>query len=142
MEEAQSEEEQEKRKRNKKIAPGKGFYFSQRKWLRILTEFVGTYFVVFTIMAATCWITLTSISPVYLGIAAFCAYAGAGAVFQGISGAHFNPAVSFAMALSSRLSWLDALYYAIAQVIGAIRASATLFGLLKFMPSDLNVTRQ
>lgn len=121
---------------------GEKFYFSSRKWLRILTEFVGTYFVVFTIMAATCWITLTSLSPVYLGIVAFCAYAGAAAVFQKISGAHFNPAVSFAMALSARLSWLDALYYAIAQVVGAIAASGTLFGLLKFMPSDLNVTPQ
>lgn len=121
---------------------GAKFYFSGRKWLRILTEFVGTYFVVFAIMAATCWITLTSLSPVYLGIVAFCAYAGAAAVFQGVSGAHFNPAVSFAMALSSRLSWLDALYYAIAQIAGAIAASGTLFGLLKFMPSDLNVTSQ
>ncbi|MBR6440263.1 MAG: aquaporin [Aeriscardovia sp.] len=130
------------RRKEESATSGEKFYFSNRKWLRILAEFVGTYFVVFTIMAATCWITLTSLSPVYLGIVAFCAYAGAAAVFQGVSGAHFNPAVSFAMALSSRLSWLDALYYAIAQIAGAIAASGTLFGLLKFMPSDLNVTTQ
>ena len=145
MEEAQrseSKNRQTRRERNKAEARGEGFYFSRRKWLRIVTEFIGTYFVAFTIMAATCWITLTSLSPVYLGIVAFCAYAGAAAVFQSISGAHFNPAVSFAMALSARLSWLDAVYYAIAQVVGAICASATLFGLLKFMPSDLNVTSQ
>ena len=145
MEEArqtESKNRQVHKRYNKADSQREGFYFSRRKWLRILTEFVGTYFVVFTIMAATCWITLTSLSPVYLGIVAFCAYAGAAAVFQGISGAHFNPAVSFAMALSSRLSWLDALYYAIAQIVGAIAACATLFGLLKFMPSDLNVTSQ
>lgn len=143
MEEAQqSKDRQEKKKQRKAEEAGEGFYFSRKKWLRIITEFVGTYFVVFTVMASTCWITLTSISPVYLGIVAFCAYAGAAAVFQGISGAHFNPAVSFAMALSSRLSWLDALYYAVSQILGAICASATLFGLLKFMPSDLNVTSQ
>ena len=144
MEEAQqtASGDGQKPKRLNKGSGGEGFYFSKRKWLRILTEFVGTYFVVFTITAATCWITLTSLSPVYLGIVAFCAYAGAAAVFQGISGAHFNPAVSFAMALSSRLSWLDALYYAIAQIVGAICACATLFGLLKFMPSNLNVTSQ
>ena len=145
MEEAQQTESKNRqvhKESNKNPDQKERFYFSKRKWLRILTEFVGTYFVVFTIMAATCWITLTSLSPVYLGIVAFCAYAGAAAVFQGISGAHFNPAVSFAMALSSRLSWLDALYYAIAQIAGAICASATLFGLLKFMPSNLNVTSQ
>lgn len=145
MEEAQQTESKNRqvhKESNKNPDQKERFYFSKRKWLRILTEFVGTYFVVFTIMAATCWITLTSLSPVYLGIVAFCAYAGSAAVFQGISGAHFNPAVSFTMALSSRLSWLDALYYAIAQIVGAICASATLFGLLKFMPSDLNVTSQ
>lgn len=131
-----AESRSEAKKENGRQKP----YFSGRIWIRLITEFIGTYFVTFIIMAGTCWITLTSLSPVYLGVVAFCAYAAMGAVFQGISGAHFNPAVSFAMALGAKISWLDAVCYAISQVLAAITASATMLGLLKCMPSDLNVT--
>ena len=41
----------------------------------------------------------------------------------GVSGAHFNPAVSFAMALTRRLSWGAMLRYWIAQLLGAAAAA-------------------
>ena len=44
--------------------------------------------------------------------------------FGHISGGHFNPAVSIAMVIDERLSPLDAAGYIVAQVIGAIAASA------------------
>jgi aquaporin Z len=44
--------------------------------------------------------------------------------FGHISGGHFNPAVSIAMAIDERLSPMDALGYIISQIIGAIGASA------------------
>jgi glycerol uptake facilitator-like aquaporin len=37
-----------------------------------------------------------------------------------ISGAHFNPAVSFVMALLGRMSWRDAGAYAITQIVGGL----------------------
>ena len=40
--------------------------------------------------------------------------------FGPISGAHFNPAVSFADASQGGLSWGDASMYAIAQIVGAL----------------------
>ena len=47
----------------------------------------------------------------------------------GISGGHFNPAVSLGLALAGRLSWKDLLPYWIVQVAGAILASAVLFAI-------------
>ena len=47
-------------------------------------------------------------------------------VIGGISGCHINPAVSFGMLLSKRISSRDFCYYVIAQVIGAICAGALL----------------
>lgn len=45
----------------------------------------------------------------------------------GISGGHFNPAVSVGAAFAGRLSWFEAGLYAAAQVAGAIVASIVLF---------------
>jgi aquaporin Z len=44
--------------------------------------------------------------------------------FGHISGGHFNPAVSLAMAIDGRLSPMDAAGYIVSQIIGAIGASA------------------
>ena len=45
----------------------------------------------------------------------------------GISGGHFNPAVSLGLAVSGRFSWNELLPYWVAQVIGAFVASGLLF---------------
>jgi glycerol uptake facilitator protein len=37
-----------------------------------------------------------------------------------VSGGHFNPAVTLAFALRGALGWLDAAYYALAQLVGGI----------------------
>lgn len=39
-----------------------------------------------------------------------------------ISGGHFNPAVSFGMALTKRLSWIDFGFYILAQLLGSLVA--------------------
>ncbi|MGV8010965.1 aquaporin, partial [Mycobacterium kansasii] len=44
--------------------------------------------------------------------------------FGGISGGHFNPAVTTAMLMNRRINGRDALGYVIAQVLGATVASA------------------
>ncbi len=44
-----------------------------------------------------------------------------------ISGAHINPAVTFAVALSGKMSWRDALSYWVVQLLGAALAAAALF---------------
>ena len=44
----------------------------------------------------------------------------------GISGCHINPAITFAVALSGKLSWKDAIGYWVGQFIGGIIAGALL----------------
>jgi len=44
-----------------------------------------------------------------------------------ISGGHFNPAVSFGLALAGRFEWKQFVAYVIAQCVGAVLAGAVLF---------------
>ena len=48
-----------------------------------------------------------------------------------ISGCHINPAITFAVALSGRMSWKDACGYWVGQVIGGIIAGALLYLVVK-----------
>lgn len=50
-------------------------------------------------------------------------------IVGGISGAHINPAVTVGVWLSGRFPGADVVPYIVAQVVGAITASAVLFGL-------------
>ena len=57
--------------------------------------------------------------------------------FAHISGAHFNPAVTVALAATKRIAPIDALAYVIAQLVGAVAAAAILksaFGTLGGVP--------
>ena len=48
-----------------------------------------------------------------------------------ISGCHINPAITFAVALSGRMSWKDACGYWCGQVVGGIVGAAILFAICK-----------
>jgi aquaporin Z len=45
----------------------------------------------------------------------------------GISGGHFNPAVSLGLAIANRFSWKDLIPYWIAQLVGGIAGAAVLY---------------
>ena len=47
-----------------------------------------------------------------------------------VSGCHINPAVSFGMALTGKMSWKEFGYYCVSQVLGAIAGSALLGAIL------------
>lgn len=47
----------------------------------------------------------------------------------GISGGHFNPAVSLGLALANRFSWKELIPYWIVQVVGAVAAGAVLYAI-------------
>ena len=47
-----------------------------------------------------------------------------------VSGCHINPAVSFAMALTGKMTWNEFVKYVVAQVLGAIAGSAILGAIL------------
>jgi len=52
----------------------------------------------------------------------------------GISGGHFNPAVSLGLAVAGRFSWRELLPYWIAQVFGAVIAAAALYAIATGKP--------
>lgn len=56
-----------------------------------------------------------------------------------ISGCHINPAVSFGAALLRRISWKDAGFYMVAQVIGAIIGALVVLLIAKGIPAGYDV---
>jgi aquaporin Z len=80
---------------------------------RYAVETIGTFFLVFVI---------TSTVLLQVGLAPFAIAAVlAVMVFAGghVSGAHYNPAVTVALAVRNRFAWRDLPAYVIAQVVGA-----------------------
>jgi len=90
-------------------------------WSLCVAEFIGTYFLVLTVGCNVmdgnpAW-AVTSIASVLTVMI----YA-----LGGISGGHFNPAVTFAIALSNKIdSWATAGLYIIIQIIAGITAGYT-----------------
>ena len=97
---------------------------------KIAAEFFGTFWLVFggcgsAVLAAAfpeLGIGFTGVSLAFGLTVLTMAYA-----VGGISGGHFNPAVSLGLALANRCSWKELIPYWIAQVVGAIAAAAVLY---------------
>ncbi len=85
---------------------------------KYLTEFIGTFFLVFTIgMAAG------DLAPLAIGgVLTVMVYMGGH-----VSGAHYNPAVTLAIWMRGRLPSAQIVPYMIAQILGALAASAVVF---------------
>src|SRR3954470_7011005 len=92
-----------------------------------LAEFVGTFFLCFAGIAAI--LSNTSAVGGNLGIVGIALAHGlalsvAVAVFGGISGAHFNPAVTAGMLVTRRIDASSAGIYLVFQLAGAAAAAA------------------
>jgi aquaporin Z len=92
---------------------------------KYLAELLGTFFLVFvgSLTIVSAGITNTPILVVVPFGFSFGLLAAIFAVGD-ISGGHFNPAVTLAAVLDRRVPVIDALAYVVAQVVGAIGASA------------------
>ena len=88
---------------------------------RYLTEFVGTFYLVFTIGCAV--IVGTPMAPLAIGAALMVM------VYMGghVSGAHYNPAVSLGLVLRGSFAASEYAAYAAAQLLGAIVASLAVY---------------
>ncbi len=100
-------------------------------------EFIGTFWLVFggcgsAILAAAfpeLGIGFSGVSLAFGLTVLTMAYA-----VGGISGGHFNPAVSLGLALADRFAWKSLVPYWLAQVAGAIVAAAALFAIASGKP--------
>lgn len=101
-------------------------------WKVFLAEFIGTFALVFIgAGAGAANAGLVGVALAHgLTLAVF-AYA-----FGYISGTHVNPAVTFGLALQGSVKWSDAVYYWLAQFVGAISAA----GALHWVASQLGGT--
>jgi aquaporin Z len=101
---------------------------------KYLTEFIGTFFLVFTICAAV--LSAQPLAPLAIGAML------ATMIFAGghISGGHFNPAVSVAVYIRGRLALSDLLPYIAAQLAGALVAAAAARFVVNEKPTAFSVT--
>jgi aquaporin Z len=90
-----------------------------------LTEFIGTFFLVLTVGLTV--MSETPFAPLAIGGSLMVM------VFMGghVSGGHYNPAVSFAVALRHKLPWSQAAGYALSQIAGAIVAALVAFAIME-----------
>jgi aquaporin Z len=92
---------------------------------KYLAELLGTFVLVFLgsmsiVSAVAMNAPILVVVPLGFGLALLAAIFAVGHV----SGGHFNPAVTLAAALDRRMAAVDAVGYIVAQVVGAIAASA------------------
>jgi aquaporin Z len=95
---------------------------------KYIAEFLGTFILVFVGTGSVVYSAATTSSPLTIALAFGLALAVAIYAFGNISGGHFNPAVSLSMAIQKRLTWIEFIGYVIAQLLGAIVASAAVYG--------------
>ena len=95
---------------------------------KYIAEFLGTFMLVGVGTGSIVYSAASTQSPLTVALAFGLALAIAIYTFGPISGGHFNPAVSLSMAIQKRLSWVDFGGYIVAQFLGAIVASAAVYG--------------
>src|SRR5258708_6512329 len=86
---------------------------------KLIVEFIGTFFLVLTIGMAVITPGAGSLAPIAIGsVLMAMVYAGGH-----ISGAHYNPAVTLAIALRGKVKMAEAISYMVVQVAAAVVAS-------------------
>lgn len=90
---------------------------------KYLAEFLGTFMLVFL---GTGTVVIAKGDVLAIGLAFGLAITVSAYAFGGISGGHFNPAVTTAMLINKRINVTDAVGYVISQILGAIVASAAI----------------
>ncbi len=100
---------------------------------KYIAEFIGTFTLVFF---GTGVAVITKGSIVETSLAFGLAICVMSYTIGSISGCHINPAVSFAMLISKKISVKDFFYYVLFQVLGAILASALLYLILSTTSSS------
>jgi len=89
--------------------------------MKYLYEFIGAFFLVFTVGMTVMNPTISSFAPIAIAtILSIMVYAGGH-----ISGGHYNPAVSLSVFMQKKITASDLGFYCIAQILGGIIAAFT-----------------
>ena len=94
---------------------------------KYLAEFIGTFTLV---LFGTGVAAITGGNIILTSLAFGLAIIASSYVIGNVSGCHVNPAVSFAMLLSKKLSLKDFIWYVVSQILGALSASLVLYLIL------------
>ncbi|KAM9786099.1 major intrinsic protein of lens fiber b [Neosynchiropus ocellatus] len=97
-------------------------------WRAVFAEFFGTMFFVFFGMGAALRWTTGPHQVLHVALSFGLAAATLIQSIGHISGGHINPAVTFAYLVGAQLSLFRAIFYIIAQCLGAVAGAAVLYG--------------
>lgn len=86
---------------------------------RCIAEFIGTYMLVFTIGCNAC-VNLPSTAANWSHTSIACALMVSVYALGGVSGAHFNPAVSLALAMAGKIGCYEGFKYSVTQMIAGV----------------------
>jgi len=87
---------------------------------KLVVEFIGTFFLVFTVGMTVKSPDAAALAPLAIGSALMVmVYAGGH-----FSGGHYNPAVTLGVTLRGKCTWADAIPYWVAQFLAAVAAGA------------------
>lgn len=116
-------------------------------WRAVLAEFLGTIIFIFVGLSAAVGDPTNSDSDpdpdreIKVAFAFGLAFATLGECVGHISGAHLNPAITLGLVTSCRLSLLRALFYVLAQMLGAVVGSAIVYGVKPEFNNSLGVNK-
>lgn len=79
---------------------------------KLLMELIGTFFFVLTVAMTGNALAISAMLMAWVYIGAY------------VSGGHYNPLLSLAVALTGKLSWKEMGYYWLAQILGGVAAYA------------------
>ncbi|MFI2103843.1 aquaporin [Isoptericola sp. NPDC019693] len=97
---------------------------------RLAAEAFGTFVLVLGIVGTATFNLFNNGQIITVALAGGILVMGAIAAVGGISGGHFNPAVTFGLTLAGRAEWRDLVPYWVAQLVGGTAAAAVMFSII------------
>jgi aquaporin Z len=97
---------------------------------RLAAEAFGTFVLVLGIVGTATFNAANGGQILPVALAGGILVMGAIAAVGGVSGGHFNPAVTLGITLAGRTPWRDLVWYWVAQLVGGVAAAAVLFSLI------------
>lgn len=91
---------------------------SRGRLAAVLAEFLGTAMLVMVAIV----LTETTAVSYFIGTSVAATLAVGYVIFSGVSGAHFNPAITFGMWTARRMRTVTAAAYIVAQIVGGVAA--------------------